>query len=80
MTDKAEGRPDFGKTMPFSLLRPGDIFVDVGARIGYFSLLAGCLVGPTGKVFAFEADSEVFQRLRPVWQRTGHLTMSALAE
>ena len=29
-------------------LRQGDIFVDVGANIGYFSLLAARLVGTTG--------------------------------
>lgn len=36
-------------------LKPGDIFVDVGANIGYFSLLAHRLVGPTGRVHAIEA-------------------------
>lgn len=39
------------------LLKPGDCFVDVGANIGYFSLLAAKLVGPEGKVFAFEANA-----------------------
>lgn len=37
-----------------SLLRPGDWFVDVGANIGYFSLLGASLVGETGGVYAFE--------------------------
>jgi FkbM family methyltransferase len=37
-----------------SLLQAGDTFVDIGANIGYFSLLASRRVGPTGKVFAFE--------------------------
>lgn len=36
------------------LLAPGGVFVDVGANIGYFSLLAARLVGPTGRVIAFE--------------------------
>lgn len=35
-------------------LRPGDVFVDVGASVGYFTLLAARLVGPTGTVLAFE--------------------------
>lgn len=39
-----------------SHLRPGDIFVDVGAHVGYFALLAAKLVGETGQVFAYEAD------------------------
>src|SRR5262249_38224168 len=37
-----------------ALLQPGNIMVDVGANIGYFSLLASHAVGPCGKVFAFE--------------------------
>ena len=35
-------------------LRPGDTFLDIGANAGYFSLLAARIVGPTGKVVAFE--------------------------
>lgn len=38
------------------LLCPGGWFVDGGANIGYFTLLAGRMVGPTGKVDAFEPD------------------------
>jgi FkbM family methyltransferase len=37
-----------------AVLRPGMAFLDVGANIGYFSLLAASCVGPGGKVFAFE--------------------------
>ncbi|MEV5375585.1 FkbM family methyltransferase [Streptomyces nondiastaticus] len=37
-------------------LRPGDTFIDVGANIGYFSLLAARLVGPSGRVVAIEAS------------------------
>jgi FkbM family methyltransferase len=40
------------------LLRPGDIFMDVGANIGFFALLAARLVGRTGKVYAFEPNEE----------------------
>ncbi len=36
-------------------LRPGATFVDVGAHFGYFTLLAARLVGPAGRVVAFEA-------------------------
>jgi FkbM family methyltransferase len=36
-------------------LKPGDTFVDVGANIGFFSLLAERLVGPKGRVHAVEA-------------------------
>src|SRR5215470_14352271 len=36
------------------VLRSGMVFVDVGANVGYFSLLGASLVNTTGKVFAFE--------------------------
>jgi len=38
------------------LVRPGDTYVDVGANVGYYTVLASHLVGPKGKVFAFEPD------------------------
>ena len=38
--------------------RPGMTVVDVGANLGYFSLLASRLVGPTGGVIALEPNSE----------------------
>jgi FkbM family methyltransferase len=45
-------------------LRPGMVFYDIGANIGFFSLLAARLVGEKGCVVAFEADPEVAARLR----------------
>jgi FkbM family methyltransferase len=36
------------------LLRPGAVFVDAGANVGFFTLLASRLVGPTGRVLAIE--------------------------
>jgi FkbM family methyltransferase len=45
-------------------LRPGDTFVDVGANVGYHSLLAASLVGPKGHVVAFEASPTIFRSLR----------------
>jgi FkbM family methyltransferase len=35
-------------------LRSGDVFLDIGANVGFFSLLAARIVGPTGAVYAFE--------------------------
>ena len=46
-----------------SLLREGDIFVDVGANVGVFSLVASGWVGPAGHVIAFEPSSREFSRL-----------------
>jgi FkbM family methyltransferase len=45
-------------------LRPGDTFVDVGANIGYFSLLASKLVGKSGTVVAIEASPKTFRMLQ----------------
>tara|TARA_R110002110_G_C13470513_1_gene720792 strand:- start:27026 stop:28342 length:1317 start_codon:yes stop_codon:yes gene_type:complete len=46
------------------LLRPGQVFLDVGANIGYFTLLASRLVGPTGQVLAFEPEALNFDLLQ----------------
>jgi FkbM family methyltransferase len=45
-------------------LRPGQVFVDVGANIGYFTLLGGQLVGPQGRVVAVEAHPGLAELLR----------------
>ena len=41
----------------------GDVFVDVGANIGYFSVLASKLVGPAGRVVAIEPSPHVLPLL-----------------
>jgi len=46
-----------------SLLRQDDCVLDVGANIGYFTLLASSLVGPGGQVHAFEASPQIMQLL-----------------
>jgi FkbM family methyltransferase len=44
-------------------LRPGDTVVDVGANVGYYTLLGARRVGATGRVFAFEPDPGNFALL-----------------
>jgi FkbM family methyltransferase len=45
------------------ILQPGDVFVDIGANIGYDSILASSLVGPSGRVVAVEAAPDTFTKL-----------------
>jgi hypothetical protein len=45
-------------------LKPGDVFIDVGANIGYFTVLAAHLVGSGGRVIAFEPHEGCARRSR----------------
>lgn len=47
-----------------SLLRPGMVFFDVGANIGYYSVIAARLVGSAGAVHAFEPNGAVREALQ----------------
>lgn len=49
--------PDISRVLP-SLIHPGMVVVDAGAHQGYFTLLLAHLVGPTGRVLAFEPNQE----------------------
>jgi FkbM family methyltransferase len=46
------------------VLSSGQVFYDVGANVGFFSLIAAKLVGDSGKVFAFEPLSENAEAMR----------------
>jgi FkbM family methyltransferase len=50
-------------------LRPGDVFIDVGAHIGLFSILAAHLTGRSGRVVAFEPYPGSRERLRRLADR-----------
>ena len=45
-------------------LKPGDVMVDAGANIGYYSVLASRICGPAGSVFAFEPQNQNYVLLR----------------
>jgi FkbM family methyltransferase len=53
------------------LLRPGMTVVDAGANIGYLSVHASKLVGPTGRVVCVEADPSNVSILRANLWRNG---------
>jgi len=44
-------------------LRPGDVVVDAGANIGYYTLLASGLVGEDGHVVAIEPATDAYRML-----------------
>lgn len=46
------------------ILRGGDFFIDVGANVGTFSLLAASIVGPFGRVYAYEPNPVVVEMLK----------------
>lgn len=54
--------PVFTEAM-ISTTKAGDTVYDVGAHVGYFSLLFGKLVGPRGIVIAIEPSPAVLDRL-----------------
>jgi FkbM family methyltransferase len=47
-----------------SSLRPGDVFFDVGAGLGFFTILGARLVGPEGTVVAFEPELANLESIR----------------
>jgi len=53
-------------------IQKGDIVLDIGANIGYYTLIAARLVGPEGKVFAFEPDPMNFNLLKKNVEMNGY--------
>jgi FkbM family methyltransferase len=62
-----------------SLLRPGGTFVDVGANIGWFSLLAASIVGPSGSVLAVEPNLRNCELLAASRARNGFNRIDVVA-
>lgn len=46
------------------VIRPGDVAFDIGANIGVHTVLISALIGPSGRVFAFEPNSDLAPALR----------------
>jgi FkbM family methyltransferase len=53
----------FESELVCAVLGAGDVFVDVGANIGYFSVLGARQVGAAGRVYAFEPEPRNFALL-----------------
>jgi FkbM family methyltransferase len=52
-------------------LRDGDVFFDIGANVGFFTLVAARCVGPEGRLHAFEPRASNVAALRSNLQRNG---------
>ena len=72
---KCKSLPEFARCMKMFIkepgtcdwikeeVRPGEIFYDVGANIGVYTVLAARCTGKNGRVFAFEPHCPSFSRL-----------------
>ncbi|WP_298308850.1 FkbM family methyltransferase [uncultured Erythrobacter sp.] len=59
-----EGYWEFWLTQYFArMIEPGDTVIDIGANLGYYTILAADLVSPTGRVVAIEPNPFVFSLL-----------------
>lgn len=77
---KGIGEPAVQKALS-DHLHAGMTFYDLGANIGFFSLIAAQLVGSSGHVVSFEADPEIAARLREnlSYNRIAHATVEQKA-
>src|SRR6266571_5902481 len=55
-------------------LQPGGYFLDAGANVGFYSLIAAGIIGPSGRALAIEADPTNFSKL------TTNVTLNNLGE
>ncbi len=62
------------------VVRPGMTVVDLGANIGYYTLMLSSLVGIGGRVFAFEPEPEAFSYLERSIQLNGITNIEAIDE
>ena len=77
----ALNRYEAGTTALFQrLIHPGMVVIDIGAHVGYYSLLAARQAGPTGKVYAFEPEPENHRLLLGNIQRNGYINVTALRQ
>lgn len=62
--------PELQARLP-QLIQRGSVVWDVGAHVGFFALALARIVGPEGRVVAFEADAVNVEALRAAAARNG---------
>lgn len=55
-----------------SNIKYGNIVLDIGAHIGYYTLIAAKIVGTKGKVYAFEPNQKTFEILKKNVEKNGY--------
>jgi len=76
-TLKALRRGSPEKRLYLSIVRKGDVVIDIGANVGYYTTLFADLVGPGGQVHAFEPVPSTFELLCKETRRfPGHKNVS----
>jgi FkbM family methyltransferase len=65
---RGDAEPELQEILP-RLVRPGTVAWDVGAHIGFYTLLLSRCVGPDGRVVAFEPDDSSLGALRAAVER-----------
>nr|CAD62205.1 Ata11 protein [Saccharothrix mutabilis subsp. capreolus] len=61
------------------MVTPGSLVFDVGAHVGYYTTLLADLVGPTGRVHAFEPHPGNFQAMRGNTEALPNVTITNTA-
>jgi FkbM family methyltransferase len=60
------------------LIREGMTVIDVGAHVGHYTLMAARIVGPRGRVYAFEAEPENYRILRKNVELNGYTNVTCI--
>jgi FkbM family methyltransferase len=71
-------RPQSSLALLDRLVQRGDVVVDVGAHRGVYTDRMARLVGPGGRVYAFEPNPDSWRILTAVKGDAGHVTMRAI--
>ena len=66
----------YASKLVIGLLRPGDVAVDVGAMIGYYTVILAKHVEADGRVFAFEPDPDNFALLESNVELNGYANVT----
>ena len=61
------------------VVSPGDVVIDIGANLGLHTVLLSKLIGPDGKLFAFEPNTALWPTLRRTVNGLGNATLHTCA-